>query len=187
CRGGGWSRAPRPSSATPADIPTLLAQTQQQPTDAALRFRLAAALAAAGRCDTALSVARSAEALDPADGLGPLIVGGCQEQAGGYDDAVATYNDFAARHPGARGVAALRARAHLALRAGAQRRATRGPRSSPVPPAAPASAQRSARVAAGSKAGWPGPRQLATARACGRARERELAARSGGVAVPGDE
>src|SRR5947209_7452272 len=120
---GGCARAPRPAAVTPADIPTLLAQTQQQPTDAALRFRLAAALAAAGRCDTALSVARSAEALDPADVLGPLIVGGCQEQAGGYDDAVATYNDFAARHPGARGVAALRARAQLALRAGAEQTA----------------------------------------------------------------
>ena len=120
---GACARAPRPAAVTPADIPTLLAQTQQQPTDAALRFRLAAALAAAGWCDTATSVARSAEALDPADVLGPLIVGGCQEQAGGYDDAVATYNDFAARHPGARGVAALRARAQLALRAGAEQTA----------------------------------------------------------------
>src|SRR5438034_2601320 len=120
---GACARAPRPAAVTPADIPTLLAQTQQQPTDAALRFRLAAALAAPGRCDTATSVARSAEALDPADVLGPLIVGGCQEQAGGYDDAVATYNDFAARHPDARGVAALRARAQLALRAGAEQTA----------------------------------------------------------------
>ena len=72
---GACARAPRPAAVTPADIPTLLAQTQQQPTDAALRFRLAAALAAAGRCDTATSVALggSYRQVQANGTLGPVI------------------------------------------------------------------------------------------------------------------
>ena len=86
-------------------------------------FRLGAALAAAGRCDSATVVARRALALEPANVLGPLVIGSCQEQADRYDEAVATYSDFAAQHPNARGVAALRAKAQLALRAAAERTA----------------------------------------------------------------
>ena len=86
-------------------------------------FRLAATLAAAGRCDSATVVARTALESEPDNVLGPLVIGGCREQAGRYDEAVATYNDFAARHPNARGVAALRAKAQLALRAAAERTA----------------------------------------------------------------
>ncbi len=55
--------------------------------------------------------------------LAPLVVGACQEQAGRYDEAIATYNDFAAQYPNARGVAALRGKAQLALRAAAVRTA----------------------------------------------------------------
>lgn len=90
------------------------------PTD---RFHLAASLAAAGRCDTAVVVATAAQALAPADVRGPLVVGACQEQAGRFDDAIATYSDFATQHPGARGVAALRAKAQLALRSAAEQTA----------------------------------------------------------------
>ena len=86
-------------------------------------FRLGAALAAAGRCDSATVVARRALALEPDNVLGPLVIGACQEQADRYDEAVATYSDFAAQHPNARGVAALRAKAQLALRAAAERTA----------------------------------------------------------------
>ena len=86
-------------------------------------FRLAATLAAAGRCDSATVVARTALESEPANVLGPLVIGACQEQAGRYDEAVATYNDFAAKHPSARGVAAMRAKAQLALRAAAERTA----------------------------------------------------------------
>jgi len=57
----GCARAPRPAGLTP--------------------FRLGAALAAAGRCDTATVVARAALALEPDNALGPLVVGACQEQA----------------------------------------------------------------------------------------------------------
>ena len=87
------------------------------------RFHLAATLAAAGRCDTAVVVATAAQALAPGDVRGPLVLGGCQEQAGRFDDAIATYNAFAAAHPGARGVAALRAKAQLALRNAAEQTA----------------------------------------------------------------
>ncbi len=120
---GGCARAPRPTAVSPADIPALIARTQQEPTNADVRFRLAAALAAAERYDTAVVVARAGELLAPDNALGPLIIGGSQEHAGRYDLAVATYRDFATAHPGARGVAALRARAELALRAGAEQTA----------------------------------------------------------------
>ena len=93
------------------------------PTTPGDRFRLAAVLAGAGRCDTALVVTAAAQALAPADVRGPLVVGACQEQAGHFDDAIATYNGFAAEHPGARGVATLRAKAQLALRSGAEQTA----------------------------------------------------------------
>src|SRR5439155_1692840 len=88
-------------------------------------FRLAATLAAAGRCDSAVVVARAAQSLEADNVRGPLVVGACQEQAGRYDEAIATYQDFAAQHPRARGVAALRARAELALRTSAEQTARR--------------------------------------------------------------
>jgi len=86
-------------------------------------LRHGAALAAAGRCDSAVVVARAALELEPDNVLGPLVIGACEEQADRYDEAVATYSDFAAQHPNARGVAALRAKAQLALRAAAERTA----------------------------------------------------------------
>ena len=94
------ARAPQPGALTP--------------------FRRGAALAAAGRCDSATVVARAALEREPDNALGPLVIGACQERAGLYDEAVATHTDFAAQHPNARGVATLRAKAHLALRAAAE-------------------------------------------------------------------
>jgi tetratricopeptide (TPR) repeat protein len=113
CAGGGRAR---PGAVTPAEIPALLTQARQQPNNATVRFRLAAALLAAGRCDTAVVVARAGELLAPADAVGPLVVGGCQEKDGRYDLAFATYTAFAAQHPQARGIGAVRAKAQLALR-----------------------------------------------------------------------
>ena len=78
---------------------------------------------AAGRCDTAVVVARAGQLLAPADAIGPLVVGGCQEKDGRYDLAFATYTDFAAQHPQARGIAAVRAKAQLALRTQAEQTA----------------------------------------------------------------
>ena len=106
---GACARTPRPGSVTPA-----------APSD---RFRLASELAAAGRCDTAGVVVAAAQPLAPTDVRGPLVLGACQEQAGRFDDAIAIYNTFAAEHPGARGVAALRAKAQLALRRAAEQTA----------------------------------------------------------------
>lgn len=111
CAGG-----PRPSSVTPAEIPSLKAQAAQQPTNAQVRFRLAAALAAANRCDTAVVVAAAGQMLAPTDVVGPMVIGKCQEQDGRPDLAYATYTDFARRHPDARGIAGVRALAQIALR-----------------------------------------------------------------------
>jgi len=105
------------------EIPTLKAQAAQQPTNAQVRFRLAAALLAAGRCDTAVVVANSAQVLAPKDVLGPMVIGKCQEQDGRFDLAYATYTDFARRYPQARGLAAVRALADMALRAQAAQNA----------------------------------------------------------------
>lgn len=115
CAGG-----PRPQAVTPAEIPALRTQAQQQPQNAEVRFRLAAAFLAADQCDSALLVVRAAQAMRPANVLGPMITGTCQEKGGRYDLAIATYNDFATRYPGARGVAAVRAKAQLALRVQAE-------------------------------------------------------------------
>ena len=71
---------------------------------------------AAGRCDTAVVVANAGQMLAPSEALGPMVIGGCQEKDGRYDLAFATYTDFANRYPQARGVAAVRALAQLALR-----------------------------------------------------------------------
>jgi len=120
---GACAPAPKPAAVAPPEIPALIAQAQREPRNAALRFRLAAALAAARRCDTAVTVAHTAQLLEPDNVRGPLVVGWCQEQGGRYDAAIATYGDFAAQHPTARGVAALRAKAQLALRASAERTA----------------------------------------------------------------
>jgi len=111
CAGG-----PRPHPITPAEIPALKAQAAQEPRNAQVRFRLAAALMAAGQCDSAVVVANAGQMLAPAEALGPMVIGGCQEKDGRYDLAFATYSDFANKYPQARGVAAVRALAQIALR-----------------------------------------------------------------------
>ena len=71
---------------------------------------------AAGQCDSAVVVANAGQMLAPAEALGPMVVGGCQEKDGRYDLAFATYTDFVNQYPQARGVAAVRALAQFALR-----------------------------------------------------------------------
>src|SRR5713101_6626365 len=107
---------PRPGPVTPAAIPALKAKAAQQPRNAQIQFRLAAALMAAGRCDTAVVVANAGQMLAPGEALGAMVIGGCQEKDGRYDLAYATYTDFGNRYPQARGVAAVRALGQLALR-----------------------------------------------------------------------
>ena len=111
------AQGPRPGPVTPSELPALTAQAAQQPRSAQIRFRLAAALMAAGQCDSAVVVANAGQMLAPAEALGPMVVGGCQEKDGRYDLAFATYTDFANKYPQARGVAAVRALAQFALRA----------------------------------------------------------------------
>ena len=113
----------RTGAIAPAEIPALATQARQQPNNAPVRFRLAAALMAAGRCDTAVVVARAGQILDPSNALGPLVLGGCQEKDGRFDLAFATYSDFAAQHPKSRGVATVRAKAQFALRSNAEQTA----------------------------------------------------------------
>ncbi len=123
CLGAACAGGPRPSAVAPADIPALQAQAAQHPGDAPVRFRLAAALVAAGRCDTAIVVARAGQLVAPADAAGPLVIGACQEKDARPDLAFATYTDFATRYPKARGVGAVRGKALLALRLQAEQTA----------------------------------------------------------------
>src|SRR5262249_55470019 len=111
CAGG-----PRVRAVTPAEIPSLKAQAAQQPRNAQIRFRLAAALMAAGRCDTAIVVATAGQMRAQSAPLGPMVTGGCQEKDGRYDLAFAPSTAFAHKYPQARGIAAVRALAPLALR-----------------------------------------------------------------------
>jgi len=59
CAGGGGAGGPRLRPVTPAEIPTLKAQATQQPRNPRIRFRLSAALMAAGQCDSAIVVANA--------------------------------------------------------------------------------------------------------------------------------
>src|SRR5205807_8862630 len=91
---GACSSPPKPAAVAPAEIPALVAHTEREPRNAALKFRLAATLAAARRGDSAVVVARAAQSLEADNVRGPLVAGAWQEQAGGYDAAVATDQDF---------------------------------------------------------------------------------------------
>ena len=71
---------------------------------------------AAGQCESAVVAANAGQMLAPAEALGPMVIGGCQERDGRYDLAFATYSAFANKYPQARGVAAVRALAQVALR-----------------------------------------------------------------------
>ena len=118
------SRGPRLAPVTPAEISALRTQALQQPNNAQVRFRLAAALMAAGQCDSAVGFANAATALAPGEAIGPMVVGGCQQKAGRYDLAFATYTDFANKYPRSPRVAAVRALADRALRTQAAQTAT---------------------------------------------------------------
>ena len=109
--------AGRPAEVSPAEIPELREAVAARRGDGELVLRLAAALYTAQRCDTAITVARTGMALRPADALGPLVVGQCQERAEEFTAALATYDAFLSAHPEARGISVVRARRLLAERA----------------------------------------------------------------------
>ncbi|MEE8372578.1 MAG: hypothetical protein V3R87_02430, partial [Dehalococcoidia bacterium] len=91
------------SEVSPQEIPDIEARLENQPNDGKLLLRYGAALFAAGRCDSAATVASRGAYLRPADALGPLVIGQCLEQAGEYDEAIAIYASFAEAHGDARG------------------------------------------------------------------------------------
>lgn len=105
-----------PAAVSPAEIPELASRVAEDPDNGSLVLRYSAALFAANRCDTAVTVARSGMALSPANAVGPLVVGQCQERQGNVQEALATYRAFTASQPDARGVAAVRARERLTAR-----------------------------------------------------------------------
>jgi tetratricopeptide (TPR) repeat protein len=102
---------------SPAEISELAGRVAQEPTNGVVMLRYAAALHAAGRCDTAIVVARRGMALAPRDAVGPLVLGQCQEKAEQYQDALATYRQFLTANPSGDGASAVRARELLASRA----------------------------------------------------------------------
>lgn len=113
----------RPPQVTPADIPDLEARLTREPDNAALRARYAAALFADNRCDQASAEAQRARQQRPADAVAVLVIGQCAEEAERFNDALTVYRTFLAQHAEARGAAAIRARAQLALRAYSNQRA----------------------------------------------------------------
>lgn len=121
--GAATACASRPAPVSPAEVSELAARASREPGNGQVHLRYAAALRAADRCDSAMVVARRGITLQPKDALGPLVLGQCLEQGERYDEAVATYRAFLAAQPEGRGVAAVRAREELALRAGAARAA----------------------------------------------------------------
>ncbi len=96
-----------PSEVSPQEIPDIEARLENQPNNGKLLLRYGAALFAAGRCDSAATVARRGAHLRPADALGPLVIGQCLEQASEYDEAIALYASFANAHGDSRGAAAV--------------------------------------------------------------------------------
>jgi tetratricopeptide (TPR) repeat protein len=119
--GAVWSCTPRPTPVSPAEISELSGRVAREPANGALLLRYSAALHAAGRCDTALAVARRGMALAPRDAVGPLVLGQCLETAEQYQGAIDAYRKFLADNPRGNGAAAVRARELLASRAFATR------------------------------------------------------------------
>ena len=105
------------SEVSPSEIPMLEQRLAQEPNDASSLLRYAAALYAAERCDTAMVVARNGMRRQPANAVGPLVVGQCLEASGEYDEAISVYRSYLAEHGDQRGAAAVGARELLAVRA----------------------------------------------------------------------
>jgi len=110
---------------SPSEIPALEQRLAADPDDGDALLRYAAALYAAGRCDSARTVAQRGMAIEPGDALGPLVSGQCLERAGDYDGAVEAYGAYLAAHAEHRGAAAVRARLSVARRERAITRARR--------------------------------------------------------------
>ncbi len=113
----------RPTAVSPEEIPELESRLAEEPGNADLTLRYAAALFSAGQCDTARAVALNGSAMKPRSALAPLVIGQCFERDGEYDQAVAVYRRYLATHADQRGAPAVRAREMLAVRSRANQRA----------------------------------------------------------------
>ena len=105
-----------PTAVSPAEVPDLKARLQKDPGNSTLLVRYAAALFAAGTCDSAQAVGRRAMAARPEDAVPVMVVGQCQERAGQHDGAMATYDAYLAKYSSGPGAPAIRARQLLARR-----------------------------------------------------------------------
>ena len=104
----------------PADIPELQRLAASEPENGKLHLRLAAAQAAADRCDLAVISARRGRTLLPADPTGPLILGQCLEEAGEYGNALNLYAQFLFDHSDVPGAESIEGRRIVALQAQAR-------------------------------------------------------------------
>jgi tetratricopeptide (TPR) repeat protein len=111
------------ASVSPQEIPQLEQQLAQDPSNAEVLLRFAAALFAGGHYDSAATMARRGMAIRPEDALGPLVLGQAFERQGAYDQAVAVYAEYLAAFPEHDGAPAVRARDLIARRALANERA----------------------------------------------------------------
>ncbi|MSR06669.1 MAG: hypothetical protein EXR93_06365 [Gemmatimonadetes bacterium] len=105
-----------PAAVSPQEVPDLAARLQKEPDNANLLVRYAAALFAGGSCDSAQPVARRAMGARPSDAVPVMVLGQCQERAGEYDRAVATYETYLGANSKGNGAPAVRARQLLARR-----------------------------------------------------------------------
>jgi tetratricopeptide (TPR) repeat protein len=117
CLGG------RPAQVSPEEIPQLEQRLAEEPGNARLLLRYAAALFAADDCDSAKVVALRGMAARPQDAVGPLVLGQCYEGEAEWDQALSVYRQFLASHADRPGAPAVRAREGFALRNRAAQRA----------------------------------------------------------------
>ncbi len=113
----------RPTAVSPEEIPGLESRLAEEPGNADLTLRYAAALFSAGQCDTARAVALNGSAMKPRSALAPLVIGQCFERDREYDQAAAVYRRYLAAYADQRGAPAVRAREMLAMRNRANERA----------------------------------------------------------------
>ena len=106
----------RPIEVSPSEIPALEEHIAEHPNDGIALLRYAAALYAGDRCDSATVVARLGMVHEPADALGPLVLGRCLQSEGDFEQALDVYGTYLAEHADSRGAAVIRAQETIARR-----------------------------------------------------------------------
>jgi len=112
--GAGACAPAGPAAVSPNEIPALERRIAEAPTDGAALLRYGAALYAAGRCDSAIVMARRGMAVKPDDALGPLVVGQCLERDRQYAEALEVYGAYMHANADRPGAATVRARQYAA-------------------------------------------------------------------------